>query len=103
MEKETFKLRTPITAHGETLHELQVRRPTAQECREIRAFPYTLGQDGLPVAAVDVAAKYICRCAAIPESSVNQLHLGDLNHLTWKIIGFFVSQESEPELDQATD
>lgn len=90
MEKETFKLREPIKAHDETLDALQLRRPTAQECREIRAFPYTLGQDMLPVAAPDVAAKYITRCCAIPESSVNQLGLEDFNELTWRIIGFFM-------------
>lgn len=95
MEKEIITLREPIQAHGETVTELQLRRPTAQECREIRSFPYTLGQDMLPVAATDVAAKYIQRCCAIPESSVNQLSLEDFNAITWQIIGFFMPKGSE--------
>ena len=99
MEKEIIELFQPIQAHGETVSELQLRRPTAQECREIRAFPYTLGQDMLPVAALDVAAKYIMRCCAIPESSVNQLCLEDLSKITWLIIGFFMQKEKASTSD----
>ena len=92
MEKQTVKLTQPIMAHGEPVTELQLRRPTALECREIRAFPYTLGADMRPVAALDVVGKYIIRCCAIPESSVNELALEDFNAITWDIIGFFMQK-----------
>ena len=43
---------------------------------------------------MDVAAKYIAVCAAIPPSAVNQLDLSDLNTLAWEIAGFFMSAAS---------
>ena len=95
MQKEKFTLSEPIKAHGETLHELFVRRPTPEECRAIKAFPYVLGDTGLPVAEPEAAAKYMAVCCAIPPSSVNQLDLHDFNQLAWKIIGFFVNSKAK--------
>ncbi|PMZ36731.1 ArsR family transcriptional regulator, partial [Pseudomonas sp. GW247-3R2A] len=45
---------------------------------------------------MDVAAKYIAICTAIPPSSVNQLDLADLNDLSWQIAGFFMTAASKP-------
>lgn len=90
METIPYTLESPIQAHGETLTVLQVRRPSPLECRQIKAFPYVLGGDGMPVAELEAAARYISLCADIPPSSVNQLSLYDLNQLTWMLIGFFV-------------
>ncbi len=90
MEKITYPLAVPIKAHGEELAALEVRRPTPQECRTIKALPYNLSETGGPVLDVEVAAKYIAVCCAIPAGSVNQLDLFDLNKLAWMITGFFL-------------
>lgn len=88
---DSLKLSTPIQAHGEEVTELTLRRPTAQEARAIKALPYTIGADEAVGLDLDVAAKYIAVCAAIPPSSVNQLDLADLNTLAWQVAGFFMT------------
>ena len=90
MVKDTFKLSSSIKAHGEVVTELEIRRPTPQEARAIKLLPYTLGDNGQPVADLETAAKYLAVCAGIPAGSVNDLDLSDLNTLTWMIIGFFL-------------
>ena len=94
MEKTNFKLSRPIKAHGEEVTELSIRRPTTQEARAIKLLPYSLGETGHPVADLEVAAKYLAVCAAIPAGSVNELDLSDLNTLAWMIVGFFLNPAS---------
>lgn len=94
MEKTNFKLSRPIKAHGVEVTELSIRRPTTQEARAIKLLPYTLGETGHPVADLEVAAKYLAVCAAIPAGSVNELDLSDLNTLAWMIVGFFLNPAS---------
>lgn len=91
MSTTTYTLNAPIQAHGEQLTELTLRRPTIQEVRNIKMLPYVVGENDMPVAEVEVAAKYIAVCAGIPPGSVNQLDLSDLNRLVWMVIGFFLS------------
>lgn len=93
---ETIKLSSPIQAHGEELTELTLRRPTAQEARAIKALPYKIDADEAVSLDLDVAAKYIAVCAAVPPSTVNQLDLADLNSLAWMVAGFFMSPASKP-------
>jgi len=89
-------LSAPIIAHGEELTELTLRRPTTQEARAIKALPYKIDADEAVSLDLDVAAKYIAVCAAVPPSSVNQLDLADLNSLAWVVAGFFMSPASKP-------
>lgn len=91
MERTEFKLSQPIKAHGEEVSTLSIRRPTMTEVRNIKGFPYVLGENMLPVADTDKSAKYIAVCCAIPAGSVDQLSLHDFNQLTWEVIGFFVN------------
>ncbi|MFG0272680.1 phage tail assembly protein [Pseudomonas sp. zjy_14] len=95
MTTVTHTLTAPIQAHGEEVKELTLRRPTVQECRAIKSMPYNIGESGYPILDVEVAAKYIAVCAAIPASSVNQLALPDLNNVAWLIVGFFMPRDSE--------
>ena len=95
MSTVNHKLAEPIQAHNEEVKELTVRRPTVQECRAIKSLPYTIGESGYPILDVEVAAKYIAVCAAIPSSSVNQLGLPDLNAIAWLIVGFFMPRDSD--------
>ncbi|MGG7557784.1 phage tail assembly protein [Pseudomonas sp. ES3] len=93
---DVIKLQVAIQAQDETLTSLTLRRPTVQEVRAIKALPYKIGKDEEVSLDMDVSAKYIAVCAAIPPSSVNQLDLADLNDLSWKIAGFFMKPESAP-------
>ena len=91
---DSVKLQAPIEAHGEPLTELNLRRPTVQEVRAIKALPYKIDKNEEVSLDMDVAAKYIAVCAGIPPSSVNQLDLADLNTLSWQVAGFFMSAAS---------
>ena len=88
------KLSTPIQAHGEEVTSITLRRPTVAECRAIKTLPYAIGKDEEVSLNLDVAAKYIAVCGAIPAPSVNQLDLADLNTLAWVIAGFFMTPAS---------
>ncbi|AOE63793.1 phage tail assembly protein [Pseudomonas corrugata] len=90
------KLQVAIEAHGEPVTELTLRRPTVQEVRTIKALPYKIDKNEEVSLDMDVAAKYIAVCAAIPPSSVNQLDLADLNALSWAVASFFMSAASQP-------
>lgn len=93
---EPVKLQVAIEAHGEPVTELTLRRPTVQEVRAIKALPYKIDKNEDVSLDMDVAAKYIAVCAAIPPSSVNQLDLSDLNALSWAVTSFFMSPASGP-------
>jgi len=93
---DVVTLRVAIEAHGESLNELTLRRPTVQEVRAIKALPYKIDKSEEVSLDMDVAAKYIAVCAGIPPSSVNQLDLADLNALSWSVASFFMSAASQP-------
>ena len=86
-----MKLATPITAHGETLSEITLKRPTAAQAREIGALPYRVGEDGVPQPLVAPACRYIAVCAGIPPSSVDQLDITDLNALACFVTFFLIA------------
>lgn len=88
------KLSAPIQAHGEEVNSISLRRPTVPECRAIKALPYAIGKDEEVTLNLEVAAKYIAVCGAIPAPSVNQLDLADLNDLAWEVAGFFLTPAS---------
>ncbi|MCY7262721.1 phage tail assembly protein [Pseudomonas protegens] len=91
------KLCVPIMAHGEEWHELHLRRPTTQEVRAIKALPYKIDKSEDVSLDMDVACKYVAVCAGIPQSSVDQLDLADLNALAWMVASFFMAPASSPQ------
>lgn len=90
-----FKLSNPISAHGETVDELDLREPTPADVRAIKSLPYAVDKDENVQVRADVVAQYISRCAGIPPSSVDQIGLGDFNTLCWTVNGFFLRQAPE--------
>ena len=90
----THTLAAPIQAHDEQVSVLTLRRPTVAEARAIKALPYKIDKNEDVSLDLDVAAKYIAICAAIPPSSVNQMELSDLNSLAWEVAGFFMTAAS---------
>ncbi|WP_256831726.1 phage tail assembly protein [Pseudomonas sp. Pse1] len=89
------ELSKPIQAHGEEVASITLRRPTVPECRAIGKLPYVIAKDESVTIDLDVAAKYIVICGAIPAPSVNQLDLNDLNGLAWAVAGFFLTPASQ--------
>lgn len=88
-----MKLSKPITAHGETIEEITLKRPTVAQARKIGELPYRITEGGL-TTALETACRYVAACADIPPSSVDQLELNDLNALVLEVVGFFVSGSS---------
>ncbi len=89
---EAHTLNVAIQAHGETITDLKLRRPTVAEVRKIGRLPYiTLDADGHLTPDLNVTPAYISVCAGIPPSSVDKLDLTDLNQLSWAICSFFVT------------
>ncbi|MBC3486724.1 phage tail assembly protein [Pseudomonas sp. SWRI50] len=92
--KEVIKLSAPITAHGVEVTQLELRRPTVVEVRQLKALPYKIDSDDSVSLDMDVAAKYIAVCGHIPPSSVNQLDISDLNTAAWVVARFFLTPAS---------
>lgn len=92
-----YTLSVPIKAHGEELQVLDVRRPTTQEVRAIKTLPYKIDKSEDVSLDMDAVCKYVAVCATIPQSSVEQLDLSDLNGLAWMIAGFFMTPASSPQ------
>ena len=87
-------LSSPIKAHGEEVTHVTLRRPTPKECRAIGRMPYGLDERSMPVPDMAFVSKSLVLCLNIPESSVDQLQLNDLNQLTWALLGFFLQPAS---------
>ncbi len=86
-------LNKPITAHGETLHVLELREPTYDEIEALGIpFSYTAsGEMNLNTAS---ALKYIPVLAGIPRSSAKQMTPGDIFLVGMAIMGFFTGSGS---------
>lgn len=87
-------LTKPIKAHGQEVSEVTLRRPTPKEVRQIGRVPYWLLESGQATPNMAVMADYLVVCLGIPESSVDQLDLVDLNTLSWLVAGFFLNADS---------
>jgi hypothetical protein len=85
-------LSKPITAHGESVSELELREPTTKDVIEL-GLPTLIvigdaGDSGVEIRT-KVVARYISRLAAIPMGSVEALALSDHATLTGVVLGFF--------------
>lgn len=88
----TVKLRSPITAHGETVSELVFREPRGKDiaaCGMPRTFVI---RSKSTVMEVDTASihDYIVALAGIPPTSADQISASDWSDVTTAILGFFV-------------
>lgn len=84
-----LQLTKPITAHGETVHVLELAEPTGKDVREL-GYPYQMNQDESIKLLSGVVSKYIVRLANVPQSSVDQMSPADLNAAAWMVAGFFL-------------
>jgi hypothetical protein len=90
-DSKTIPLSKPIVAHGETLSELVLRRPTVKELRAC-GQPYRVSGGGGGGASVqadyDAGAKLIAAICAIPPSSVDEMDPGDFDDACMILVGF---------------
>lgn len=100
MSGVTVPLSKPIQAHGEELHELVLREPTAEDVME-EGYPYIVvpaqgGGQGIQLQPA-VVGRYAMRLAKIPMSSVKKLGVDDIQRLQVAIMGFFgmAAQEAD--------
>lgn len=84
-----------IKAHGAEVSEVTLRRPSPKETREIGRLPYLVVGGGKFVPDMSVMTDYLVVCLGIPESSVDQMALLDINQLSWAMVGFFLNAESK--------
>lgn len=96
-EDTVVALSTAITAHGNEVQSLSLRRPTGKDVREI-GLPYKMMVDESVTVQTEVAAKYISRLAAIPMSSVDAIDPADFNTLAWAVAGFFMAPATTPKV-----
>lgn len=90
---ESYPLAKAISAHGESITELTIRDVTPSDARMIGDLPYYVMPDESVRVNVGVSMKYLVRIAGVPMSSLDQLHMIDVNALCWKVAGFFLQQE----------
>lgn len=77
----SVRLKYPITAHGETIDTIELKRPTV---KHLRAMDKAKGD-------VERVAGLISELAALPPSSVDQIDSEDFGELSEVIAGFFES------------
>ncbi|MCP1289819.1 phage tail assembly protein [Chromobacterium sp. S0633] len=94
MSEIRIPLSAPITAHGEEITELVLRKPTTAESRAVGVLPYRIGAANMPEINVPASCQYISKCAGIPPSSVDLLDVADLNAACWAVAGFFLNPGS---------
>ncbi|MBS4847109.1 phage tail assembly protein [Turicimonas muris] len=92
---ETIKLIEPIDINGDTIEEIQLRRPDGKDIREF-GFPYRFATDDGEIAINSkVCARYISRLGALPSSAVDRLSPADFQEICTKILGFFGQERPE--------
>ncbi|MCX2192553.1 phage tail assembly protein [Pantoea agglomerans] len=94
-----LQLSKPITAHGETIHVLELREPTFDEI-ELIGFPFTIGSEGNIKIDSSVSLRYIPVLAGVPRSSASQMAKIDIFKASMTILGFFYRLGSGRNLRQ---
>lgn len=89
MSEIRIHLGAPIKVHGEEVAELVLREPNTGDAIAVGKMPYVLDEGGRVKPLPDVAAMYLSRMAAVPPSSIEQLHLADFNNAAWIVADFF--------------
>lgn len=88
-----LQLSKPITAHGETLHVLEMREPTYEEVEKF-GIPFGYGPGGEMKIDTRSALQYLPVLAGVPRSSAAQMSLKDVFIASMKIVSFFTASES---------
>jgi hypothetical protein len=88
----TVTLRKPIMAHGDEISELKFREPTAGDIEKC-GNPVNLDFQGdSPKMTFDSKAMsaMMSLLAAVPPSTIRQMHPRDWNSAAWNLASFFM-------------
>lgn len=95
----TIPLSKPITAHGEEVDEISLRKPTTEECIELGDYkliiPSSDGQSAGVEVRKPVIARYVSRLAGIPMSSVKSLPYSDFLACEAVVVDFLQGGDGE--------
>src|SRR5262245_52509 len=89
-------LRKAVTANGEEVKELKFREPTAADIERagipIIIDPGVVDDQGLPRFRFDtkVMTQMMSLLAAVPPSTIRQMHPNDWNNAAWVLVRFFM-------------
>lgn len=90
-----INLRKPVMANGEEVSELTFREPTAGDI-EMVGNPVNLDflSGETPKATFDTKAmtQMMSRLAAVPPSTIRQMHPRDWNTAAWSLASFFMPE-----------
>ena len=91
----TINLRKPIIANGDEVNVLNFREPTAGDIERVGTNPVNLEQIGEHMkfkTTFDTKAmsQMMSILAAVPPSSIKQMHPKDWNNAAWELAGFFL-------------
>ncbi|MEK6788509.1 MAG: phage tail assembly protein [Pseudomonadota bacterium] len=95
MSDYDYTLQVPVDAHGETVTNLVLKRPTGEQVGRL-GLPYVVVGEA-PDFKMAVVMKYIVVLAGVPDSTVRQMDPVDLNSLAWAICGFFLVSATQPQ------
>lgn len=88
-------LRKPIIANGDEVNELTFREPTAADI-EMVGNPVNLDfmSGDTPKATFDTKSmtQMMSRLAAVPPSTIRQMHTRDWNTAAWSLASFFMPE-----------
>jgi hypothetical protein len=89
----TMALRKPIKDQGEEINELNFREPTAGDIERAGGNPITLDVFSGDTPKISFDAKTMTAMmgllAAVPPSTIRQLHPKDWNSIAWQLVHFF--------------
>ena len=81
-------LSEPVTAYGETIDEIVLRRPKGRDIRDC-GYPFKVYEDGGVEPIAIGIARYISTLGKIPMGAVDQLEPVDFNAAMTAILDFF--------------
>ncbi len=92
-----IKLRKSIIANGDEVNELTFREPTAGDIERVGSNPVNIEQVGeTSKLKVTFDAKAMSQMmsilAAVPPSSIKQMHPKDWNTAAWELTNFFMPE-----------
>jgi hypothetical protein len=89
----TMVLRKPVQANGEEVSELNFREPTGGDIERCGGNPVNIDLFSGDTPKITFDAKMMTSMmsilAAVPPSTIRQLHTKDWNSISWQLVHFF--------------
>lgn len=95
VEPITIKLRKSVIANGEDVKEIKFREPTAGDIEQVgNPVLIDMMSGDVPKVTFDAKAmtQMMSRLAAVPPSTIRQMHPRDWNTAAWSLTSFFMPE-----------